>query len=179
MFHNITIEGGKSVRLLTGGKYCDKDIIVNALGGATAFTVSSIDELPTDAVDGSTAIVESDSLVGEWEWNEELNITVDGYYLILNQINWGGSQYLNSMPHCGLYFVDNEIMGLLSNPPDSYNDYYECGDWFTPNRRITFYEDENDDEFKSFVKANARRLSGGYSLYTRENGEWVYKCEIA
>lgn len=30
---NITVEGGKSVRLLTAGKYCDRDIIITATGG--------------------------------------------------------------------------------------------------------------------------------------------------
>jgi hypothetical protein len=33
MSHNITIEGGTSVRLPTAGKYCDRDIIVTATGG--------------------------------------------------------------------------------------------------------------------------------------------------
>lgn len=32
--HNITVEGGTSVRLTTAGKYCDRDIIVTAEGGA-------------------------------------------------------------------------------------------------------------------------------------------------
>ena len=31
--HNITVNGGSSVRLPTAGKYCDRDIVVNALGG--------------------------------------------------------------------------------------------------------------------------------------------------
>lgn len=31
--HNITVESGKSVRLPTAGKYCDRDIIVTATGG--------------------------------------------------------------------------------------------------------------------------------------------------
>ena len=31
--HNITIEGGTSVRLPTAGKYCDRDIIITATGG--------------------------------------------------------------------------------------------------------------------------------------------------
>lgn len=30
---NITVEGGKSVRLPTAGKYCDRDIIISAEGG--------------------------------------------------------------------------------------------------------------------------------------------------
>lgn len=34
MSHNITVEGGTSVRLPTAGKYCDRDIIITAEGGA-------------------------------------------------------------------------------------------------------------------------------------------------
>lgn len=33
MSHNITIEGGASVRLPTAGKYCDRDIVITAKGG--------------------------------------------------------------------------------------------------------------------------------------------------
>lgn len=33
MSFNITVEGGKSVRLKTAGKYCDRDIVVSAEGG--------------------------------------------------------------------------------------------------------------------------------------------------
>lgn len=33
MSHNITVQGGTSVRLPTAGKYCDRDIIVTAEGG--------------------------------------------------------------------------------------------------------------------------------------------------
>ena len=33
MSFNIIVEGGKSVRLTTGGKYCDRDIVVTAEGG--------------------------------------------------------------------------------------------------------------------------------------------------
>lgn len=33
MSHNITVEGGTSVRLTTAGKYCDRDIVVTATGG--------------------------------------------------------------------------------------------------------------------------------------------------
>ena len=34
MSFNITVEGGKSVRLPTKGKYCDRDIVITAEGGA-------------------------------------------------------------------------------------------------------------------------------------------------
>lgn len=32
MSHNITVEGGTSVRLPTAGKYCDRDIVITATG---------------------------------------------------------------------------------------------------------------------------------------------------
>ena len=31
---SITVEGGTSKRLLTAGKYCDRDIVVTATGGS-------------------------------------------------------------------------------------------------------------------------------------------------
>ena len=40
MTHNITVEGGTSKRLLTAGKYCDRDIVITAEGG------ESIDGIP-------------------------------------------------------------------------------------------------------------------------------------
>ena len=33
MSHNITIDGGTTVRLPTAGKYCDRDIVITAAGG--------------------------------------------------------------------------------------------------------------------------------------------------
>lgn len=33
---NITVEGGKSVKLPTGGKYCDRDIVITATGGGSS-----------------------------------------------------------------------------------------------------------------------------------------------
>ena len=36
MSHNITIEGGTTVRLLTAGKYCDQDIVITATGSGGA-----------------------------------------------------------------------------------------------------------------------------------------------
>ena len=36
MSHNITVDGGTSVRLKTAGKYCDRDIVVTATGGGSS-----------------------------------------------------------------------------------------------------------------------------------------------
>lgn len=42
MSHNITVEGGTSVRLPTAGKYCDRDIIVTATGSGGGGNVDAI-----------------------------------------------------------------------------------------------------------------------------------------
>ena len=42
MTHNITVEGGTSVRLPTAGKYCDRDIVVTATGGGSVSESSTI-----------------------------------------------------------------------------------------------------------------------------------------
>ena len=42
MTHNITVEGGTSVRLPTAGKYCDRDIVVTATGGGSVNEPSTI-----------------------------------------------------------------------------------------------------------------------------------------
>ena len=42
MTHNITVEGGTSVRLPTSGKYCDRDIVVTATGGGSVSEPSTI-----------------------------------------------------------------------------------------------------------------------------------------
>ena len=33
--HNITVKGGASIRLPTGGKYCDRDIVITSEGNAS------------------------------------------------------------------------------------------------------------------------------------------------
>ena len=38
MSHNITVEGGKAIRLKTSGKYCDRDIVVTSTGGVEDLT---------------------------------------------------------------------------------------------------------------------------------------------
>ena len=51
MSHNIIIESGKSVRLTTAGKYCDRDIIVSANGEDLDEVLSQQDTLLKELVD--------------------------------------------------------------------------------------------------------------------------------
>ena len=65
MTHNITVEGGTSVRLPTAGKYCDRDIVVTATGGGSVnkpTTISGINlhnaetDIPNTYLSGATVI---------------------------------------------------------------------------------------------------------------------------
>lgn len=55
MTHNITVEGGTSVRLPTAGKYCDRDIIVTATGGSGGGGISA-DDVANCAIKGDLNI---------------------------------------------------------------------------------------------------------------------------
>lgn len=55
--HNITVQGGTSVRLLTAGKYCDRDILVTAEGGGIALDVITASTLPDTVVDGQIVVI--------------------------------------------------------------------------------------------------------------------------
>lgn len=59
--HNITVEGGTSVRLPTGGKYCDRDIIVTAEGGGVELPELTNPAEETDVVNGKEFIDEDGS----------------------------------------------------------------------------------------------------------------------
>lgn len=58
MSHNITIEGGTSVRLPTAGKYCDRDIVITATGGGGVQS-----KLPS-VIDRTVTEITSDDLAG-------------------------------------------------------------------------------------------------------------------
>ncbi len=51
MSHNITVEGGKSVRLPTAGKYCDRDIIITATGGGGGSVIDFLTNTLTEVID--------------------------------------------------------------------------------------------------------------------------------
>lgn len=56
MTHDITIEGGTSLRLKTAGKYCDRDIVVTSTGGGGAeIVLQSKSATPTKSVQEITA----------------------------------------------------------------------------------------------------------------------------
>ena len=157
-------------------------------GGATAYHVSSVDELPADAVDGSLAVVEnSDSIVGVWKFNDELDFSMleeelsdDGEYVgvikfISNMI--GYKLEFEEMP----FYEDEPVAFSYYNQTlSTYNeDVYASGGWkSSAEKEIEILEDPDDNVISTFIKTNCNRLSGGHTLYSRENGKWVSKGEI-
>lgn len=54
--HNITVQGGSSVRLPTAGKYCDRDIVVTPKGGGTELPTLTNPASEADVVSGKEYI---------------------------------------------------------------------------------------------------------------------------
>lgn len=55
--HNIVVQGGTTTRLLTAGKYCDRDILVTAEGGSLSLDVVTASALPSAVVDGQIVVI--------------------------------------------------------------------------------------------------------------------------
>lgn len=50
MSYNIEVEGGKTVKLPTAGKYCDRDILVTAKGGAGDYTEEDVQNARNEGI---------------------------------------------------------------------------------------------------------------------------------
>lgn len=55
--HNIVVQGGTTARLLTAGKYCDRDILVTVEGGGLSLDVVTASALPDTVVDGQIVVI--------------------------------------------------------------------------------------------------------------------------
>lgn len=89
MTHNITVEGGTSVRLLTAGKYCDRDIVVTATGGTE---------------DLNAVLTEQEALIAE------LQDTLRG-----KAAGGGSNPVAKSLIRRGIGYIDTGIDGANSN----------------------------------------------------------------
>lgn len=81
--HNITVEGGSSVRLPTAGKYCDRDIVVTATGGGGGipdgyYNASGLNVDESKVLAGEIYIDEDGYKIGEMPDNGAVNSTIQG-----------------------------------------------------------------------------------------------------
>ena len=105
MSHNITVDGGTSVRLPTAGKYCDRDIVVTATGGGSVnepSTISGINlhntetDIPNTYLSGG-AVIEYNG----WTTTDFIPVEAGKYYLIYS------TSELNSR-YCSRFNADKE-----------------------------------------------------------------------
>jgi hypothetical protein len=152
----------------------------------TAHTVSSADELPSDAVDGSLAIVvtEIHNDGKAFIFQEDITIpaelydnsyyldftvnTIDGRHLVLNRF----------------YFWDDGSGISYYGDDDGVEEAYVVGmGWNGGCEAIRIIKPSDDADFNEWL--NESKLQGSLggirteALYSHKNGEWVYKCEVA
>lgn len=110
MSHNITVESGSSVRLTTGGKYCDRDIVVTATGGAEDLNavlteqeelIAELQEVLREKASGAPVI-------------EPLSITDNGTYTAPDGVD-GYSPITVNVPDYVEQYCNNELE-TYSNP---------------------------------------------------------------
>ena len=147
----------------------------------TVYNLSSVDELPSDAVDGSLALVTGGSeMVGTWLLNKEIDVESLSFDCPVKFI-FAGNQEASRLivgeyaaphdtPEIGMAYVANNG---IEHP--AYATIHEIG-WVNGegDRIITVLEDVDPSEFTIWLSGNAIRIND-YVLYSRENGEWVHK----
>lgn len=115
--HNITVQGGSSVRLLTKGKYCDSDIIVRAEGGGVELPALTSPAAESDVVKGKEYIDASgakktgtvEEVDGQVIMDEFLDFTYDGE--VFAAVGLFGEDKLVRAGSVGVVFVSPEWLG--------------------------------------------------------------------
>ena len=111
MTHNITVEGGTSVRLPTAGKYCDRDIVVTATGGGSVSepaTISGINlhntetDIPNTYLDGAAVIA-----FNGWKTTDFIPVEEGKFYFVYS-VSAIGTKY------CSKFDANKENAKVLS-----------------------------------------------------------------
>ena len=111
MTHNITVEGGTSVRLPTSGKYCDRDIVVTATGGGSVSeptTISGINlhnagtDIPNTYLDGAAVIA-----YNSWKTTDFIPVEEGKFYFVYS-VSAIGTKY------CSKFDANKENAKVLS-----------------------------------------------------------------
>lgn len=151
---------------------------------ALAYTAKSVDELPSDAPDGSMALVyDNDSFIGAWRLNTlceniealEPIAEPDGYYeyyIDVNTINRDGIVYRYKY----MYFSFNDGVafdgvGVADDDEGLDATLFENSLYKSQGVELVVFETMPEEMVANFIRANATKAK---LLYIRQNGEWVY-----
>jgi hypothetical protein len=141
--------------------------------GASAYTVSSVDELPSNAVDGSTAIVSNNDIKGDWLLNEQVAIE-DGMdlYPIFTIHNLQNNSLIKITNIFAIDEIDCISLYYLDENESEYTVFDTSYNAFSNYSYRSIRVIEADAESEAWIRANGKKLP---SFYICENGEWVYK----
>ena len=144
-----------------------------------AYHLTSVDELPADAVDGSLAVVENESdFLGTWVFNDTLVAFPNGTYPMTFESN--GIHYDGIGRRSGGGGAYDEIYYTgVAGSKSVYN--LITGTWLdNADKTIVVKSEPTDNNGAAWIKANAKRTEAGVSttLYSRENGKWISKGVI-
>lgn len=151
-----------------------KKLFGNGGSGASAYTVSSVDELPSNALDGSMAIAKvPHKLLGTWVFEDVVSPMPFRDFKFNFESN--GSSY-------NAIYAYGSLQYGYSDGRDNLNVWGSDTLWLDPRlQTITITSTGTDgDELHEWLLGVAIQIEcgDGYKLYVRENGEWVYKCEF-
>ena len=154
-----------------------------------AYTVSSVDELPSNAVDGSMAIVEIFGIGYSGRWKLADNPSVDG--LTAEEL-YPLSFFSNGNPQMNryigyvtsLYGASGIFLKYYGEEYGSNNAYvstpagpHTTAGWQEQYQFIDIQQESVEEPIANWLNNNGKKIGILY-LYTRENGQWVYKCEV-
>ena len=176
---NIIVEGGKSKRLLTAGKYCEDNIVVIAGSDIpTTYMLSSADELPEDAIDGSIAIVDNgDDTLGTWKLNNELDFSglpdMDNEYAL--DFSSNGVDFISFDLYPNAVGYKNGTLKFWSADGGAVPVYTYIDDKLVLNAAYQSFHINDypeDNEVMTWIRENAEKAK---LIYIRIDGEWVLK----
>lgn len=198
--HNITVEGGTSVRLLTAGKYCDRDILVTAEGGSISIDVVTASSLPGTVVDGQIVVI-TDTPTGTvyidtdepaspasgdvWvkldaEATVKLELTEESPFLqagLFNAAQWNGNAWDNCDAHLGV----NGAWEQFSNALPPVGTTLEAMPWSDiakvqkANRSAEYFSIGDRKSVAISGKVNEYTINGTYYCFIigiNHNEEW-------
>lgn len=125
MSHNFTVEGGTSVRLLTAGKYCDRDIVITATGGGETPAMPVLQEKSVTPTKSAQEIVPDGGFDGLSKVN--VNAIPDEYIVPSGtlEVTDNGTYDVTEKAHVSVNVAGSgggdEIADLLSNKLTTLN----------------------------------------------------------
>lgn len=144
------------------------------------YHLTSADELPDDAVDGSVAVVEVEDeqgVLGTWVFKEmqyQDFLPKTDYYVIFRSYD-----YLYAAIEVYADYDNDHFEVFYSIEAGDYSEpVWGNGKWAEePFRTITVLRTWNSD-FEDWLKRVATHIAPLYTIYSRENGVWVNRGEM-